>query len=217
MSSTATDGARPRINSTTLTPTTVGAARPCSPRSPSQWSQEFTVYTNASSSEWGRNAGTAVNLVTKSGTNDWHGDFVGMGRPAGTQANTPLTTHAGRDNVMAQGGGTVSGPHREGQDVLPGLRCSTAPKTAPPSITSPVTPGAVYEGDFSQWLGLFRIDQMIGNNHRLTIRGNLDRFQDTNPSDAVSGVNLPTAARVFTRNTYQGALSDDWQPSRRTW
>ena len=35
-------------------------------------------------------------------------------------------------------------------------------------------------------------------------------FQDTNPSDAVSGVNLPTAARVFTRNTYQAALSDDW-------
>jgi Carboxypeptidase regulatory-like domain/TonB dependent receptor-like, beta-barrel len=170
--------------------------------------EEFTVYTNASSSEWGRNAGTAVNVVTKSGTNDWHGDFVGMGRPAGTQANTPLTTHPA-DNVMAQGSGTVSGPIvKDKTFFLASAQYSSQDRAA--VITSPVMPGAVYEGNFAQWLGLFRIDQMIGNNHRLTLRGNLDRFQDTNPSDAVSGVSLPTAARVFTRNTYQAALSDDW-------
>ena len=170
--------------------------------------QEFTVYTNATSSEWGRNAGTAVNLVTKSGTNDWHGDFVGMGRPAGTQANTPLTTHSA-DNVMAQGSGTVSGPIvKDKTFFLASAQYSNQDRAA--VITSPVTPGAVYEGSFNQWLALFRIDQMIGNNNRLTIRGNLDRFNDTNPSDAVSGVTLPTAARVFTRNTYQAALTDDW-------
>lgn len=169
--------------------------------------QEFTVYTNATSAEWGRNAGTAVNVVTKSGTNAWHGDFVGMGRPAGTQANTPLTTHAA-DNVMAQGSGTVSGPIvKDKTFFLASTQYSNQERAA--AITSPVTPGAVYTGDFTQWLGLFRVDQMIGQNNRLTIRGNLDRFQDTNPSDAVSGVNLPTTARVFTRNTYQGALTED--------
>jgi Carboxypeptidase regulatory-like domain/TonB dependent receptor-like, beta-barrel len=173
--------------------------------------QEFTVYTNATSAEWGRNAGTAVNLVTKSGTNLWHGDFLGMGRPSGTQANTPLTTHPA-DNVMAQGGGTVSGPIvKDKTFFLASAQYSSQDRAA--VITSPVTPGAVYEGNFSQWLGLFRIDQMIGNNHRLTVRGNLDRFQDTNPSDAVSGATLPTAARVFTRNTYQAAFSDDWTVS----
>ena len=45
-------------------------------------------------------------------------------------------------------------------------------------------------------------------NNRLTLRGNFDRFNDTNPQDAVSGVTLPTAARVFTRNTYQAAITD---------
>ncbi len=170
--------------------------------------QEFTVYTNATSAEWGRNAGTAVNVVTKSGTNDWHGDFLGMGRPAGTQANTPLTTHPA-DNVMAQGSGTVSGPIvKDKTFFLASVQYSDQQRAA--VITSPVTPGAVYEGDFSQWLGLFRLDQMIGNNNRLTLRGNLDRFSDSNPQDAVSGVTLPTAARVFTRNTYQAALTDDW-------
>ena len=169
--------------------------------------QEFTVYTNASSSEWGRNAGTAVNVVTKSGTNAWHGDFVGMGRPASTQANTPLTTHSA-DNVMAQGSGTVSGPLvKDKTFALASLHYSSQDRAA--VITSPVSPGAVYEGNFSQWLALFRIDQMLNVNNRLTIRGNLDRFQDTNPSDAVSGVNLPTTARVFTRNTYQLALTED--------
>ncbi len=170
--------------------------------------QEFTVYTNATSAEWGRNAGTAVNVVTKSGTNDWHGDFLGMGRPSGTQASTPLTTHPA-DNVMAQGSGTVSGPIvRDKTFFLASVQYSDQQRAA--VITSPVTPGAVYEGDFNQWLGLFRLDQMIGNNNRLTLRGNLDRFSDSNPQDAVSGATLPTAARVFTRNTYQAALTDDW-------
>ena len=82
--------------------------------------QEFTVYTNATSAEWGRNAGTAVNLVSKSGTNLWHGDFVGMGRPAFSDANVPLTTERAV-NTLAQGSGTVIWPHRKGQDILPGF------------------------------------------------------------------------------------------------
>ena len=168
--------------------------------------EEFTVYTNATSAEWGRNAGTAVNLVTKSGTNDWHGDFVGMGRPAGTQANTPLTTHEAV-NTMAQGSGTVSGPLvKDKTFFLASVQYSDQNRDA--VITSPVAPGSVYTGDFSQWLALARLDQQIGQNNRLTIRANLDRFSDTNPSDAVSGVTLPTAARVFTRNTYQAALTE---------
>ena len=168
--------------------------------------EEFTVYTNASSAEWGRNAGTAVNLVTKSGTNDWHGDFVGMGRPAGTQANTPLTTHYAV-NTMAQGSGTVSGPLvKDKTFLLASVQYSDQNRDA--VITSPVMPGSVYTGDFGQWLALARLDQQISENNRLTIRANLDRFSDTNPQDAVSGVTLPTAARVFTRNTYQAALTD---------
>jgi outer membrane receptor protein involved in Fe transport len=168
--------------------------------------EEFTVYTNATSAEWGRNAGTAVNLVTKSGTNEWHGDFVGMGRPAGTQANTPLTTHYAV-NTMAQGSGTVSGPLvKDKTFLLASVQYSNQNRDA--VITSPVMPGSVYTGEFDQWLALVRLDQQISENNRLTIRANLDRFNDTNPSDAVSGITLPTAARVFTRNTYQAALTD---------
>ena len=168
--------------------------------------QEFTVYTNASSSEWGRNAGTAVNVVTKSGTNNWHGDLLGMGRPAFSDASTPLAIKRAV-NTLAQGSGTVSGPIvKDKTFVLFSLEYTNQNRDA--VITSPVDYGSIYTGDFSQTLMLARLDQMIGENNRLTIRGNFDRFSDTNPQDAVSGVNLPTAARVFKRNTYQAALAD---------
>ncbi|HET9792201.1 MAG TPA: carboxypeptidase-like regulatory domain-containing protein, partial [Candidatus Angelobacter sp.] len=39
--------------------------------------QEFTILTSASSAEYGRTTSAAVNLVTKSGTEKLHGDFVG--------------------------------------------------------------------------------------------------------------------------------------------
>src|SRR5208283_3865087 len=35
--------------------------------------QEFRVLTNTFDAEYGRNSGSVVNVVTKSGTNDWHG------------------------------------------------------------------------------------------------------------------------------------------------
>ncbi len=37
--------------------------------------QEFRVLTNTFDAEYGRNSGSVVNVVTKSGTNDLHGDF----------------------------------------------------------------------------------------------------------------------------------------------
>ena len=169
--------------------------------------QEFTVYTNASSAEWGWNAGTAVNVVTRSGSNDWHGDFVGMGSPSFSNASIPLAAKPVQE-TLAQGSGMFSGPIVKDKTYFM-VSGQYTNQNRPAVITSPVDPGAYYNGTFGQTLFLARLDQQLSQNNHLYLRGNFDRFSDTNPQDAVSGVTLPTAARVFTRNTYQVAITDE--------
>ncbi|HEX7957367.1 MAG TPA: TonB-dependent receptor, partial [Pyrinomonadaceae bacterium] len=50
--------------------------------------QEVTVLSNAFSSEYGWTSGPALNIVTKSGTNDLHGEGLVMVRPGRWQAET---------------------------------------------------------------------------------------------------------------------------------
>ena len=169
--------------------------------------QEFTVYTNASSAEWGWNAGTAVNVVTRSGSNDWHGDFTGMGSPAFANASIPLAAKPVQE-TLAQGSGMLSGPIVKDKTYFM-VSAQYTNQDRPAVITSPVDPGAFYNGTFGQTLFLARLDQQLSQNNRLSVRANFDRFSDSNPQDAVSGVALPTTARVFTRNTYQAAITDD--------
>lgn len=49
--------------------------------------QEFRVITNNYQPEFGRNAGSIIDIVTKSGTNDLHGDAYWFGRYAAAGAN----------------------------------------------------------------------------------------------------------------------------------
>ena len=53
--------------------------------------QEYEIITNNFGPEYGRNSGAVVNLVTPSGTNQWHGAFVA------TETNSALTTLANTD------------------------------------------------------------------------------------------------------------------------
>jgi hypothetical protein len=71
--------------------------------------EEFRVLTNTFDAEYGRNSGSVVNVVTKSGTNDVHGDFYEFLR------NNVLNTKGYFDNAVAkyiqnQFGATLGGP-----------------------------------------------------------------------------------------------------------
>ena len=49
--------------------------------------QEFRVLTNTFDAEYGRNSGSVVNVITKSGTNDWHGNLYEFFRNTKLNAN----------------------------------------------------------------------------------------------------------------------------------
>ncbi len=169
--------------------------------------QELNVDKNSIASEYGRNAGAAVDVVTKSGSNDWHGDFIGMGRPQFSEAKQPLAVVPAY-NTLAQGSGMISGPLvKDKTFFLASYEYTDQNRDA--VITSPVDYGQIYSGTFNQNLMFARLDQQLSAKNLLTIRGNFDRFTDTNPQDAVSGNNLPTTARTFARYTYQAAITDN--------
>src|SRR5207302_9979577 len=54
--------------------------------------QEVTVLSNAFSAEYGWTAGPALNIVTKSGTNNMHGELLYMNRLGSAQAKTFSTS-----------------------------------------------------------------------------------------------------------------------------
>jgi hypothetical protein len=83
--------------------------------------QEFSVQTSNYSAEYGQNAGAVVNVITKSGTNSFHGDVFEFFRNAVfnarnffaplTQPNGSQSKDKGRDQLKRnQFGGTIGGP-----------------------------------------------------------------------------------------------------------
>jgi Carboxypeptidase regulatory-like domain len=73
--------------------------------------QEFSVQTSNYSAKYGGNAGGVVNVVTKSGTNDFHGNLFEFDRNAVFNARNFFA--AKRDQLKRnQYGGTIGGPVR---------------------------------------------------------------------------------------------------------
>jgi len=74
--------------------------------------QEFQVVTNSFAPEFGRSSGGVVNVVTKSGTNDFHGNVFGFLRDKSFQARNPFAPIAKPDFRRTQYGFTLGGPFK---------------------------------------------------------------------------------------------------------
>jgi Carboxypeptidase regulatory-like domain len=74
--------------------------------------QEFRVITNTFDAEYGRNSGAVVNVVTKSGTNELHGDVYEFFRNKALNSKGYLDPFK-PDNKTNQFGGTLGGPIRK--------------------------------------------------------------------------------------------------------
>jgi len=111
--------------------------------------QEFSVQTSSLSAQWGLHPGAQVEVVTKSGTNQIHGDAFEFLRNGDLNARDFFA--ATQDTLKRnQFGGTIGAPIK--RDKLFGFfgYQGTRIRTAPPSSITFVPTQAVLNGDWSQ-------------------------------------------------------------------
>ncbi len=176
--------------------------------------EEMTVLDNAFAADYGYGEGAVVNVVTRTGSRDFHGDVLGLWRPSGPEAElsgfTAQNASSGNDitrDTLDQGAATLGGPlTRSGQTVfLASGEYSYQDRASP--VISPLAPGN-FIGHYRDWLGLLRLDHTFSEGQRVFLHLGADSFFDTNPNGTVGGNNLPTVDRVFRRRTYTVEAGD---------
>ena len=170
--------------------------------------QEMTVLESAFSSEYGATTGGVVNIITKTGWRNYHGDILGNWRPDATSAKlagfTETSATSGNQiisDTLGQFAAMFSGPipHTEQTHFLFAGEYSRQDRGSP--VTSPVDPG-VFVGHYTDWMTFLKLDHQFNASNTGFLRANTDSFHDTNPNGAVGGNNLPTVDRIFRRRTY---------------
>ena len=110
--------------------------------------QEFSVQTNSIPASYGERAGGVVNIVTKSGTNAFHGDLFEFLRNGAVNAKNYFASSV--DQLKRnQFGGTLGGPILRDRLFFFGGYQGTITHTAPPTTTSFVPTAQALQGNFS--------------------------------------------------------------------
>lgn len=176
--------------------------------------QEMTILQNTFSAEYGGSTGSAVNIVTKTGTEKFHASVMELWRPAKTSAAlsgfTTANAASGNDissDSLGQTAADISGQLGGSGSTHYFLSGEDSRENRGSPVISPVAPG-VYVGHYRGWLGFFRLDHKLSDRNSIFFRGALDGFHDTNPNGIVGGNSLPTVARVFRRRTYSEEIGE---------
>jgi hypothetical protein len=190
--------------------------------------EEMTVLTNAFSSEFGWTSGPALNIVTKSGTNAFHGEGLYLARPGDMQAKSFSTKNFCPPSVpscttpstlasvspvdipdsLNQWSGSFGGRLIRDKtfffvaDDYTRQNRTTLLSNTLPSFVLPANGDLSYTGNYHQELFDGRVDHRLTDNQTLMLRVNVDRFFDNNPQDAVGGTSAPSVARVYARRSW---------------
>ena len=109
---------------------------------------EFRVLTNTFDAEYGRNSGAVVNVVTKSGTNDWHGNAYEYFRNKNLNAKGFFDTQK-LDYLQNQFGFTFGGPLKKDKTFFFVNYEGNRVRRGTSSDTVAVPTNAELNGDFS--------------------------------------------------------------------
>lgn len=171
-------------------------------RAPYQFSvdsvEEFQINSSSYSAEFGRAGGAVTNVVTKSGTNEFHGSAFEYFRDREMNANTWINNSRGipiQPYHINQFGGTVGGPVVKNKDFfffnydgqrrhLPNpvflgvpipaaLAADPANQSKIQALTGKLNP---YQLAYDQDVYLVKNDWQINDRHRLSGRYNRQRF-----------------------------------------
>ncbi len=119
--------------------------------------QEFSVQTNALQAQYGLHSGGVVNVVTKSGTNDFHGDVFEFlrnyelnARPKGLTTVAGSISQPARDSLKRNQFGGVGGGHIiKNKLFFFGGYQQTTQRSAPATTTAHVPTALTAVGNFS--------------------------------------------------------------------
>jgi outer membrane receptor protein involved in Fe transport len=176
--------------------------------------EEMTVLENAFSAEYGATTGGVVNIVTKTGGSQYHGDLLGLWRPSDTAAKlsgfTSSTVTSGNQvtkDSLGQLGASFSGrvPGSDRTHFFFAGEYSRQNRGSP--VTAAVAP-SVFVGHYAGWMTMLKLDHQINSANNLFVRANTDSFHDTNPNGAVGASNLPSGDRIFRRRTYSAEIGE---------
>ncbi len=171
--------------------------------------QEFQVVTSGGIAEFGRSSAGVVNIVTRGGTNQWHGRGYGFLRNQRLDARNPLA--ASKDPLtQTQVGGTAGGPLRKDRTFLFANFEQTRQNAAGFITIAPVNVSSVNQilarrtypglpvqtGEFTTRLDttnfFTRFDHQLSTANRLTLRYNL---YDVGSSNARTAGGLNAVSR----------------------
>jgi Carboxypeptidase regulatory-like domain/TonB dependent receptor len=201
-------------------------------RAPYQFSQdavqEFQVNSNAYSAELGHAGGAVINVVTKSGTNQFHGTAFEFFRDRGLNANDPINKQRGQPRSpyhFNQFGGNLGGPivrdrvffffDYDGQrNTLPNTVFLGVP--APASPTPNQTTALNYlAARANSWLRtqnqnvyLAKVDWQLASRELFSVRYNAQRFTgDGFENGGPQNSSEHTGASDVTTDTLTGSLT----------
>jgi len=170
--------------------------------------QEFSVLANSMSAVYGRSAGGAINMVTKSGTNQFHGSAYGFFRSdALNEKNFFALTKPELDRK--QYGATIGGPIRSDKTFFFLSYEGTRQKSAS-TRTAQVPTAAERNGDFS---ASPRSGNVVDPLTGLPFPGNIvptSRFDPVAVAFARAFMPLPTSGNQFTFNVTSPETNDQF-------
>ena len=176
--------------------------------------EEFRVLTNAFDAEFGRNSGSVVNVVTKSGTNQVHGDFYEYFRNTVLDANSFINNEFGvpvPDFKQNQFGGTFGGPIKkdktfffgsyEGRRIRQGIPSGSVFLPSAGEINGDFSGNAAFAGTLNSPLVANILQNRAGCNSALTGGGQAAL------AAAAGGASQPYSA-IFANNQVPTACFD---------